>query len=80
MTFICYERCTTCRKAKVWLEEKGANFTVRPIKEENPTAEEKQKYEETAAEWEALSLDGLKHYEPDVEKAIRLRMRLLPHL
>ena len=40
MTFICYERCTTCRKAKAWLEEKGAAFTVRPIKEENPTAEE----------------------------------------
>ena len=40
MTFICYERCTTCRKAKVWLEEKGAGFTVRPIKEQNPTADE----------------------------------------
>ena len=40
MTFICYEKCTTCRKAKAWLEEKGAEFTVRPIKEENPTAEE----------------------------------------
>ena len=40
MTFICYEKCGTCRKAKAWLEEKGAAFTVRPIKEENPTAEE----------------------------------------
>ncbi len=40
MTFICYERCTTCRKAKAWLEEKGVSFTVRPIKEENPTADE----------------------------------------
>ncbi len=40
MTFICYEKCGTCRKAKAWLEEKGVSFTVRPIKEENPTAEE----------------------------------------
>ena len=40
MTFICYEKCTTCRKAKAWLEEKGAAFTLRPIKEQNPTAEE----------------------------------------
>ena len=42
MTFICYEKCGTCRKAKTWLEGKGAQFTVRPIKEENPTAEELQ--------------------------------------
>ena len=40
MTFICYDKCTTCRKAKAWLEAKGVNFTVRPIKEENPTADE----------------------------------------
>lgn len=40
MTFICYEKCGTCRKAKAWLEEKGAAYDLRPIKEENPTAEE----------------------------------------
>ena len=40
MTFICYEKCGTCRKAKAWLEEKGVNFAVRPIKEEKPTAQE----------------------------------------
>ena len=40
MTFLCYERCTTCRKAKAWLEEKGVSYDLRPIKEENPTAEE----------------------------------------
>ena len=42
MTFICYERCGTCRKAKAWLEEKGVSYDLRPIKEENPTAEELQ--------------------------------------
>ena len=40
MTFICYEKCGTCRKAKAWLEGRGAAYTYRPIKEENPTADE----------------------------------------
>ena len=40
MTFLCYERCTTCRKAKAWLEGKGAAYDLRPIKEQNPTADE----------------------------------------
>ena len=40
MTFLCYERCGTCRKAKAWLEEKGVSYDLRPIKEENPTADE----------------------------------------
>ena len=40
MLFLCYPKCTTCQKAQKWLEGKGSNFTVRHIKEENPTAEE----------------------------------------
>ena len=40
MTFICYEKCGTCRKAKAWLEEKSVGYDLRPIKEQNPTAEE----------------------------------------
>ena len=40
MTFLCYERCGTCRKAKAWLEEKGKAYDLRPIKEENPTVDE----------------------------------------
>ena len=38
--FICYEKCTTCKKAKKWLEEQGIDYMERPIKEQNPTAEE----------------------------------------
>ena len=37
MTFLCYERCGTCRKAKAWLEAKGKEYDLRPIKEQNPT-------------------------------------------
>lgn len=40
MTFVCYEKCGTCRKAKAWLEERGAAYDLRPIKEQNPTADE----------------------------------------
>lgn len=38
--FVCYPKCTTCQKAKKWLEEKKIPYTIRDIKEENPTAEE----------------------------------------
>ena len=40
MEFICYPRCSTCQKAKAWLEEQGAAYHLRDIKEENPSAEE----------------------------------------
>lgn len=38
--FICYTKCTTCKKAKKWLEEHEISFDIRDIKEENPTYEE----------------------------------------
>ena len=40
LTFICYPKCTTCQKAKKWLDENGIAYEVRDIKTENPTAEE----------------------------------------
>ncbi len=40
ITLICYDRCTTCRKAQKWLDAHGIKYKVRPIKEENPTAKE----------------------------------------
>lgn len=39
-TFICYAKCTTCQKAQKWLDERGAAYEARPIKEQNPTAAE----------------------------------------
>ena len=38
--FVEYPKCTTCKKAKKWLEENGVEFTDRHIAEENPTKEE----------------------------------------
>ncbi len=38
--FICYPKCTTCQKAKKWLEERGISYTERNIKENNPATDE----------------------------------------
>ena len=40
MEFICYPKCTTCQKAKKWLDEKGIVYETRHIKAEKPPAEE----------------------------------------
>lgn len=40
MLFICYPKCTTCQKAKKWLNEKGISYEERDIKNQNPTKEE----------------------------------------
>lgn len=40
MTLVCYPRCTTCQKAKKWLETNGIAFEDRNIKENNPAIEE----------------------------------------
>ena len=46
MLFLEYPSCTTCKKAKAWLQSKGLEFTARHIKEENPTAEELSLWQE----------------------------------
>ncbi len=38
--FICYPKCTTCQKAKSWLEENIIEYDFRNIKENNPTIDE----------------------------------------
>ena len=40
LTFICYPRCTTCQKAQKWLDEQGIEYTLRDIKNDNPTLPE----------------------------------------
>lgn len=48
MLFIQYPPCSTCQKAKKWLDDHGLTYTARHIKEQNPT------YDELKA-WYALS-------------------------
>ena len=40
MLFIEYPKCTTCKRAKTWLDEHGLEYTDRHIKEANPTLAE----------------------------------------
>ena len=53
--FICYPKCSTCQKAKKWLDDSGIAYTLRDIKLENPTAEE-------LAQWHAKSGLPLKKF------------------
>lgn len=38
--FICYPKCTTCQKARKWLDENKIEYELRDIKEENPAYDE----------------------------------------
>ena len=40
MLFICYPKCSTCQKAKKWLDEHYVEYTERHIVENNPSYEE----------------------------------------
>lgn len=40
MLFLEYPPCSTCKKAKAWLDANGVSYTARHIKEENPSYEE----------------------------------------
>ena len=49
MEFICYAKCTTCQKAKKWLDANGVKYTERPIKEQNPSSEELKAWQQMSA-------------------------------
>ena len=40
LKFICYPKCTTCQKAKKWLDDNKIEYELRDIKEDNPSLEE----------------------------------------
>lgn len=49
ITFICYPKCTTCKKAQKFLDDNSIEYTLRDIKTENPSFEElKDWYEKSA--------------------------------
>ncbi len=50
LTFICYPKCTTCKKAQAWLEENNIEYVVRDIKADNPNAEELKAWFEKSTE------------------------------
>ena len=50
MLFLCYPKCSTCQKARKWLDQRGVSYTLRDIKEDRPTREE------LSAWWKASGL------------------------
>lgn len=44
--FICYPKCTTCQKAKKWLDGNNIEYELRDIKLENPTFDELKEWHE----------------------------------
>ena len=46
MLFLCYPKCSTCQKAKKWLEEHNINYTERNIAESNPSYEELKEWDQ----------------------------------
>ena len=40
MLFLCYPKCTTCKKAQAWLDGRGLSYDLRDIKTDNPSREE----------------------------------------
>ena len=48
MLFLCYPKCSTCRKAQAFLDARGAAYDLRDIRENNPTEEELRR-------WHAMS-------------------------
>ena len=55
MLFVCYPKCTTCQKARKWLDENQIEYAFRDIKTENPA------FDELAA-WHKLSGLPLKKF------------------
>jgi arsenate reductase len=46
MLFLQYPKCSTCRKARAYLDDRGAAYTERDIKTDNPTAEELRQWQQ----------------------------------
>ena len=40
MLFVCYPKCTTCQKARAWLDARGIACEIRDIKLDNPSEAE----------------------------------------
>ena len=72
MLFLQYPPCSTCKKAKTWLDEHGLSYTDRHIKEDNPS------YEELKAWYERSGLPLKRFFNTSglAYKALNLKERL----
>ena len=70
--FICYPRCTTCQKAKKWLDDNKIQYELRDIKEDNPS------FEELSAWYEISGLSLKKFFNTSglLQKSMELKDKL----
>ena len=83
MLFLWYPKCSTCQKAKAWLDQRGISYDLRDIKLNNPTAEEltawyqksglplKKFFNTSGLQYKAL---GLKDKLPEMSSADQLAL------
>ena len=83
MQFLCYEKCSTCQKARKWLDARGLAYEARPIKEQNPDIGElkawaecsglplKRYFNTSGLQYKAL---GLKDKLPNMSEEEQLRL------
>ena len=72
MLFVCYPKCSTCKKAQKWLDENGKNYEIRDIKTDKPTEDE-------LAEWwekTGLPLKRFFNTSGNLYKEMKLKDRL----
>ena len=72
MLFVCYPKCSTCKKAQKWLDENGKIYEMRDIKTDKPTEDE-------LAEWWEKSGLPLKRFfntSGNLYKEMKLKDRL----
>ena len=72
ITVLSYAKCSTCQKALKWLDEQGIDYEVRPIKENNPTAEELKKWYQKSG----LSLKRFFNTSGNLYKELQLKDKL----
>ena len=70
--FVEYPKCTTCQKAKKWLEERQTVFADRHIREQNPTSEELKEWHERSG----LDIKRFFNTSGMVYKELKLKDRL----
>ena len=72
MTFICYPKCSTCKKALRWLESNEVKFTERHIVEKNLSAAELKKWNKKSG----LPLKKFFNTSGNLYKEMKLKDRL----
>lgn len=72
MLFIEYPKCSTCQKAKKWLDENGVDYTDRNIVENNPTYDELKEWYERSG----LSLKRFFNTSGMLYKSMQLKDKL----